>query len=133
LSIQTLAELIRVVERHDLPNCLVRKVGSQWTPMSARELVARVRALATTLDAWGIGPGDRVVFYTDGISEAENTTGEMYGEERLYELIESLPRELPAREVIERILSGVRGFLDGVEPADDMTVMVLRVLPPRTP
>jgi Stage II sporulation protein E (SpoIIE) len=80
-----------------------------------------------------LAPGDRVVFYTDGISEAENATGEMYGEERLYALIESLPRELAARDVIERVLHGVRDFLDGVEPADDMTIMVLRVLPSRTP
>jgi len=65
LSIQTLAELIRVVERHDLPNCLVHKVGSAWTPMPARELVGRVRALATTLDAWGIRPGDRVALMAD--------------------------------------------------------------------
>jgi serine phosphatase RsbU (regulator of sigma subunit) len=73
-------------------------------------------------------PGDRVVFYTDGISEAANARGELFGEERLCSLVAGLPSDLPARETTERILEGVRGFLDGVEAGDDMTLMVLRVL-----
>jgi len=74
-----------------------------------------------------LAPGDRVLFYTDGINEAANARGELYGEERLYELVGSLPATLSAREVTDRIFEGVRAFLGGVEPGDDMTVMVLRV------
>jgi sigma-B regulation protein RsbU (phosphoserine phosphatase) len=76
-------------------------------------------------------PGDRVVLYTDGINEAANEDGELYGEERLYALIASLPPELSAREITERLLEGVREFLDGMDAGDDMTVMVLRVLEPQ--
>ncbi|HTK31936.1 MAG TPA: PP2C family protein-serine/threonine phosphatase [Candidatus Saccharimonadaceae bacterium] len=72
--------------------------------------------------------GDRVVMYTDGVSEAANVTGELFGEERLIALIDALPADLPARDVVDRILEGVRAFLDGVEAGDDITVMVLRVL-----
>ena len=78
-------------------------------------------------------PGDRVVFYTDGINEAANESGELFGEERLCRLVASLPAQLSASETTERILDGVRGFLDGTEAGDDMTVMVLRVLEPRAP
>jgi hypothetical protein len=73
-------------------------------------------------------PGDRVVFYTDGISEAANASGEMFGEERLYDVIERMPPDLTARAVADGILEAVRTFLDGTEPGDDMTVMVLRVV-----
>ena len=73
-------------------------------------------------------PGDRVVLYTDGISEAANRAGELYGEERLCLHVQSLPGELTAREVIESILGSVHGFLDGEVPGDDMTLLVLRVL-----
>lgn len=73
-------------------------------------------------------PGDRAVFYTDGISEAANGRGEFFGEERLYELVLSLPAELTARDVTERLMEGVRRFLDGTDAGDDMTLMVLRVL-----
>lgn len=81
-------------------------------------------------DAIDLTPGDRIVFYTDGISEAENAAGEMFGEDRLRDTVVGFPADLSARDVTERILEAVRTHLDGVEAGDDMTVMVLRVLPP---
>jgi sigma-B regulation protein RsbU (phosphoserine phosphatase) len=74
-----------------------------------------------------LSAGDRLVIYTDGVTEAVDASGTMFGEERLYELLESLPRELGAREIVERVLAGVRGFLGDVEAGDDITVMALRV------
>jgi serine phosphatase RsbU (regulator of sigma subunit) len=74
-----------------------------------------------------LGPGDRVVLYTDGISEAADASGEQYGEERLIDLLETLPPDLPAPRVADRILESLRSFLDGIEPQDDMTLMVLRM------
>jgi serine phosphatase RsbU (regulator of sigma subunit) len=75
-------------------------------------------------------PGDRVVFYTDGITEAADAKNELFGEDRLYAAVAALPADLGARAVTEGILAAVRAFLDGVEPNDDMTVVVLRVLEP---
>jgi len=75
--------------------------------------------------------GDRVVFYTDGISEAANASGEMFGEERLYATIERMPREFTSRQVADGILESVRAFLDGTEAGDDMTLLVMRVVEPQ--
>jgi phosphoserine phosphatase RsbU/P len=75
-----------------------------------------------------LAPGDRVVFYTDGVTEAARPDQEMFGEERLIHLVESLPRDLAAREVVDRVLKGVREFLGDTEAGDDITVMVLRVI-----
>ncbi len=75
-------------------------------------------------------PGDRLVFYTDGVTEAANAKGELFGEERLYDLVQALPATLPANEVTQHILDGVRTFLDGTEAGDDITLMVLRVHDP---
>ncbi|MEO5616472.1 MAG: PP2C family protein-serine/threonine phosphatase [Candidatus Eisenbacteria bacterium] len=75
-------------------------------------------------------PGDRLVFYTDGVSEAANPAGELYGEDRLYDLITSMPRELSAREVTDRIVDSVNQYLAGAEAGDDITLMVLRVREP---
>jgi serine phosphatase RsbU (regulator of sigma subunit) len=74
--------------------------------------------------------GDRVVFYTDGVSEATDPHGEMFGEERLHTLVESLPRDLDARQITDRIVEAVHRFIEGVEADDDITVMVLKVLEP---
>ena len=76
----------------------------------------------------GLATGDLVVLHTDGISEAMNREGELYSDERLYELVRGLPPHLSAREVTDRILAALREFLDGEEARDDMTLMVLRVL-----
>jgi sigma-B regulation protein RsbU (phosphoserine phosphatase) len=73
-------------------------------------------------------PGDLLVLYTDGISEAANAEEELYGEERLSDTVHALPRELTARAMSERILASLREFLGETEPRDDMTLMVVRVL-----
>ena len=75
-------------------------------------------------------PGDRLVLYTDGVTEAANPRGELYGEERLYELVASLPPSLTCEQVTDRILAGVRAHLDGRDAGDDITLMVVRVLEP---
>ena len=79
-------------------------------------------------DAIALLPGDRVLLYTDGINEAMNAASDMYGEERIHALMESLSPTHSAQATVEALLADVRKFLDGIEPGDDMTVMVLRVL-----
>ncbi len=74
--------------------------------------------------------GDVVVFYTDGVSEAQNASGELFGEERIYRYVESLRGGCGAREIGERLLDELGSFLAGVEPQDDITLLVLRVLEP---
>ena len=73
-------------------------------------------------------PGDRVVLYTDGISEASPDGTTLFGEERLCALVEALPPETSARATTAAILAGVRAFLGNTEAGDDMTVLALRVL-----
>ena len=79
-------------------------------------------------DSIALEPGDRVLLYTDGINEAMNAANDMYGEDRIHALMESLPPTHSAQATVDALLTDVRAFLDGVEPGDDMTVMVLRVL-----
>jgi phosphoserine phosphatase RsbU/P len=73
-------------------------------------------------------PGDILVLYTDGISEATNVRKELLGDERLMALCVEL-RAKPADAVRESILDAVMKH-QGAEPAaDDMTVLVIRRLP----
>lgn len=74
--------------------------------------------------------GDRVVLYTDGITEAANSENELFGDERLRELLRVLPNDLSAREVADRIFEAVTEFQGGVEAGDDQTLMVLRMVEP---
>lgn len=71
-------------------------------------------------------PGDAVVFVSDGILDAENVKGEMYGEERLGAMLCG-HRERTAAEIAEAILNDVSRFQDGYDRFDDETIIVLRV------
>jgi sigma-B regulation protein RsbU (phosphoserine phosphatase) len=71
-------------------------------------------------------PGDAIVFFSDGILDAENAQREMYGPERLAELLCSRG-EQSAQEIADAILSDVSRFQGEQERFDDETIIVLRV------
>jgi sigma-B regulation protein RsbU (phosphoserine phosphatase) len=71
-------------------------------------------------------PGDVIVFVSDGILDAENAQREMYGPERLSELLSSRG-EQSAQEIADAILNDVSRFQGEQERFDDETIIVLRV------
>ena len=78
-----------------------------------------------------LGPRDRIVVYTDGITERTNPAGEELGPDRFAALVASLPPEMSARLATERIFQALDAFSQGVEPGDDQTLMVLQMrMPP---
>lgn len=72
--------------------------------------------------------GDFVIFYSDGITEANNKTGEMYQTERLLRVVQQIDLKLSAQEIIDEILQDVTVFVGDVEQSDDMTLIVVRCL-----
>jgi len=71
-------------------------------------------------------PGEELVLFTDGVTEATSKTGEFYGRRRLETVFASLGRDASAEEVGESIRRHVGGFASGVEPSDDLAILVLR-------
>ncbi len=71
-------------------------------------------------------PGDAFVFMSDGITDAENSEGEMYGEGRLSGLL-CAHREQPADHIAEVIMADVTRFQAGQDRFDDETIIVLKV------
>jgi sigma-B regulation protein RsbU (phosphoserine phosphatase) len=71
-------------------------------------------------------PGDVLVFVSDGILDAENNQGEMYGQEQLSNLLCS-HRDQPALEIADAILADVARFQGGHDRFDDETIIVLLV------
>ena len=74
-------------------------------------------------------PGDVFLFFTDGISEAMNVRGELYGEERLRAVLSREPGAT-AEQVRDRVLAEVQAFQGPAPQHDDMTMVVLRVEAP---
>jgi sigma-B regulation protein RsbU (phosphoserine phosphatase) len=71
-------------------------------------------------------PGDVLVFVSDGILDAENDQGEMYGHEQLESLLCS-HRGQPAQEIADIVLADVARFQGAHDRFDDETIIVLRV------
>jgi sigma-B regulation protein RsbU (phosphoserine phosphatase) len=72
-----------------------------------------------------LAPGDRVVLYSDGLTEAMNPKDEMY-EERFLEIM-GLTQGRSSREYIEEILDDLARFRDGREQPDDLTIVTARL------
>ena len=78
-----------------------------------------------TTHAVTLEPGDVLVAFTDGISEAMNAADEEWGEERLMAVIHD-NRALPPRALIDRIMGEADGFVAGASQHDDMTLIAMR-------
>ena len=74
-----------------------------------------------------LGPGDVLVLYTDGITEAENESQEFFGEDRLREAIAEA-RTRSAASIVDAILGSVQAFAGGAPQSDDITLMVVRAV-----
>jgi DNA-binding NarL/FixJ family response regulator len=70
-------------------------------------------------------PGDVLLLYTDGITEAQNPQGSFFGERRLMEVFRS-KSGCSAREIQETILAEVHRFVGGTPRQDDIAVIVIR-------
>jgi sigma-B regulation protein RsbU (phosphoserine phosphatase) len=71
-------------------------------------------------------PGDQIVFYTDGITEAASPDGELFGTDRLDRALAACGAE-PA-EIVERVLKQVETHTGGTPARDDRTLVVARVV-----
>ncbi len=70
--------------------------------------------------------GDKVILYTDGITEAENGNKELFGANRLVNVVLEHGM-LPPKELQDKIIESVTTFSEGREQSDDMTMMVVQV------
>lgn len=72
-----------------------------------------------------IETGDVLVMYTDGVTEATNCQEELFGENRLIEIIRNNAR-FPAQVILEQILSSVKEFAGDMPQFDDITLLVIK-------
>lgn len=122
-----------------------RRIGlcsaGQTQPLLMSAKTAEVTLVETVGDTFPLGilddvnyeetqlqmePGDKVVFYTDGIVEAMNKHKDMYGFERLHEVVKSSPAET-AEALMNDIITSVSDFTGAVPQHDDLTVIVVNV------
>jgi sigma-B regulation protein RsbU (phosphoserine phosphatase) len=72
-----------------------------------------------------VQPGDLLLFYSDGLTEAMNATRQLFGEERLAEVL-AANQGSNAQEMLEAIVDAVRDFCGDTPQSDDLTLFVVR-------
>jgi sigma-B regulation protein RsbU (phosphoserine phosphatase) len=83
-----------------------------------------------SVDSLQLKPGDTMVFYSDGVTEAHNVAGEEFGEARLVEVMQRTYQS-SADVVLEQIISAVQEFARGAEQYDDVTALVVKYTGPK--
>jgi phosphoserine phosphatase RsbU/P len=122
-------QLFYVNAGHNAP-LILRKSGStnQVFRMETGGPVIGLLPYCYQQDSVSLVPGDMVVLFTDGISESMNGREEEWGETRLIECAKTC-HGLSSSEVMTRIFAAAEAFAAGSPQHDDMTLVVLRVLP----
>jgi sigma-B regulation protein RsbU (phosphoserine phosphatase) len=109
---------------HNLP--FIRRADGRVEEVMSRGMVLGIMddmtydEAATTLAA-----GDILLLYTDGITEAMNAAGELFGKARL---IDAVRRAAPtvAQDLIDAILAAVRAYIGDTAQADDLTIVTVK-------
>lgn len=73
-----------------------------------------------------LNPGDGIYLYTDGVTEANDKDGHLYGEDRLYKVINGL-QNFDTKEICTGIEEDVANFAKGAEQSDDITMLCFKM------
>ncbi|HUK54613.1 MAG TPA: PP2C family protein-serine/threonine phosphatase, partial [Candidatus Binatia bacterium] len=108
---------------HNYP-LLLRANGSLERLASTATVLGMFREWDCSVAETTLRPGDTLVMYTDGVTEAPNGAGEEFGEKRLLESIRGHAQG-SAAGLLEAVTAAVQQFSSG-EQADDLTLVVAR-------
>jgi sigma-B regulation protein RsbU (phosphoserine phosphatase) len=108
------------------PPVLLRSGGELETLSSNGMVVGAFDFAAYAEGQTRIGPGDVLVAFTDGVTEAIGGTGEMFGEQRLASVIRAAAPNA-ASEIRDAVLAQVAAFTHGLPQEDDITIVALKM------
>ncbi|MEJ2735470.1 MAG: PP2C family protein-serine/threonine phosphatase [Anaerolineae bacterium] len=115
--------LLYVNGGHEFP-ILVNSAGVKGQLEPTGPLVGVFPGAQFEIQSVSIEPGDTLVAFTDGVTEAQNSKGEFFGRERVYDL---MARPAPtASALLDSILASIREFIGDADPSDDIALLVLR-------
>jgi len=111
-----------------IPPLIVRAQGGVDRVDSSNFPVGLFPHVEFTVDRAQVYPGDFVVTTSDGVTEARDSLGGLFGDARLLSLLETCSGQMPDA-VVRRILASIREFVGTAPQSDDITVSVVRFGP----
>lgn len=116
-------QLLYVNGGHEYP-ILVNSAGVKDRLEPTGPLVGVIPGAEFEIRSTGIEPGETLLAFTDGVTEAQNSAGEFFGRERLYGLV-SRPAAT-ASELLDSVQASVGDFVGDSEPSDDIALLAVR-------
>ena len=120
----TTGKLTYVNAGHNPP--LIKQNGGEFTYLKSRVsfVLAGMETIKYRQNEITIAPGDRLFLYTDGVTEATNSSIELYGEERLSAFMNSHSGE-NAEEILHDLKADIYAFQGEAPQFDDITMLML--------
>jgi len=107
------------------PPLVVRPSGESVRLEEGGPVLGILRALSFQQHRVPFGPGDVLLLYSDGVTEAANAAGEEFGDERLAEVLAGAS-QASAERIVDAVHDAVEQWMAGQPPADDITVVAAR-------
>lgn len=114
---------------HNQPLFSRKGKAFQWLALNPGFVLAGFENMEYDTFTISMNSGDRIILYTDGVTEALNKEETLYGEDRLENRLnrpEVLEKEA-MEDIVSYIKKDIRVFSDGAEQADDITIMALKI------
>ena len=114
---------------HNAP--IVRRESGDvfWLPVENGFVLGGMDNVAFTQETFDFAPGDGILLYTDGVTEAMNRQFTLYGDDRLIALMQGpIMRSAPPDCILTELKDDVKTFVDGAPQSDDITMLYLRYL-----
>ncbi len=110
---------------HNPPIHIKRDGTPELLPLTKAMALAVLEGQTFPEGTLKLAPGETMVFYTDGVTEATNSRGELYGEKRLLEVLQGRNGEGQAGIIPTEMLQSIRQFELGEPQADDITTVAM--------
>ncbi len=112
---------------HNPPYILKRDGQVEVLPTQQDPMMGAIDGIVYHEDSLQLNPGDALVMFTDGVTEAMNKDNEEFGEKRLEDTIADVAMH-NCQQINDAIKADVAAFTDGAEQSDDITVLALKRL-----
>lgn len=109
---------------HNPPLLWQEQGGWRWLPERSGLPLGLIDGGSYGTFSFDCGPGDKVLLYTDGVTEAMNIDDELYGEERLEAVANAATGDHP-EALVKAVRQDVASFAQGAEQSDDITILAL--------
>ncbi len=109
---------------HDAPLVVHPDGSSELLPLTGGIVLGIMPGMSYEENSVYLAPGDTLISYTDGVTEAMNADGEQFGIERLRQTFADSPPQ-NAQDAVNKIFKAVYEFAAGTPQSDDITCLVL--------